>query len=166
MTVNIYRTEPRWDETRRESWDCATAPSNARCEVLIIDENAFSRILTALYLEKLGWTARMASDPVAGLEIFRESRTKIAAVVIDFHAAQRDEAALLHALSELRRDLPIILCGGSSVDKMRGISPTAPTTVDCLVRPFSCAELENAMRRASLHAAVPWPPAPLWPASA
>jgi DNA-binding response OmpR family regulator len=131
-------------------WLLASRPMpkpRTRDVVLVIDGDALSRKLTGRYLNSLGWEAMLAADGAAGLAIFRTAADTIAAVVLEYHLPDSDGARVLRELRRLRPNVPVVVCASHAADEVARRIPD-DGVLDCLSKPFSCGQLELAVRMA------------------
>jgi PAS domain S-box-containing protein len=109
--------------------------------VLLVDDEEGVRDTGAKMLERAGFTVLTAADGAEGAEIFRRHADEIAAVLLDATMPKMSGEETFHALQEVRKDVPVILCSGYTEEdataRFAGNGPAAflqkPFELDALV---------------------------------
>jgi CheY-like chemotaxis protein len=129
--------------TAREMAPVATvAPAAPRGDgtILVVDDEAVLRTITAAQLQELGYRVILASDGQEALEVFAAHRSTIDAVVMDLIMPRMNGRTCFHALRALNPGLPIILMSGFDHDQ--ALDELTSCGVDgCLTKPFASADL-------------------------
>ena len=87
--------------------------------ILVVDDEAGIRILARRNLEKAGFDVLEARDGREAVEVFRERRQDIAAVLLDLTMPGLSGAEALRQMQERDPDVPIVLTSGYPEDKAR-----------------------------------------------
>lgn len=113
--------------------------------VLVVeDEEAVAQFI-ARALDMQGHDLEVAEDGAAGWKLATGQVFDL--VITDIRLPMLDGIALAMALGEERPDLPILLMTGFS-DKFHGTSDLHDLCVGLLVKPFTLAELQDAVEAA------------------
>ena len=80
--------------------------------ILIIDDEKTVRNVTRLMLERAGFKVLEASDGKEGVEIFRENKNDIRAVLLDLTMPVMDGEETFRKLREIQETVPVILSSG------------------------------------------------------
>lgn len=114
--------------------------------VLVVDDEAPARELTARVLRQAGYDTVLAVDGLDAWRQLRREATKVDAVVSDVVMPRMTGTELVARMQAYRPDVPIILMSGYSADDLRtrGLEQ-AP--VPLLTKPFTHDELVAAVAR-------------------
>jgi CheY-like chemotaxis protein len=97
--------------------------------VLVVDDEEAIRTSATLLLKALGFSVLTAADGHDAIELFRENRQSICAVVLDLTMPRVSGAEAFRELRQIRVDLPILITSGYSeediVDQFRGSGPVS-----------------------------------------
>lgn len=119
-----------------------THVDQARCVVLVVDDDTIILWGTASLLESLGFEVIRANSGSAALEALHD-RQEIGALVTDFEMPRMSGIELAEAAQILRPDLPVIIATGHTTVKT-GSGHSWIT----LAKPFTRDELQLAIARA------------------
>lgn len=117
----------------------AEAPSGAG-KILIIDDESAVRSVAREMLERHGFEVLEATGGNAAVELFRERKSEIGAVVLDLIMPGMDGEATFHRLRAIRDDVPVILMSGYSKGDVAA-RLCGKTRADFLEKPFTPTEL-------------------------
>jgi two-component system response regulator VicR len=117
-------------------------PGDPRRKLLIVEDESDLLELLAAIVERAGFAALSARDPLAALELFERERP--AAVLLDLTLGESDGFELLRELRSCT-DVPVLVltARGGEDDKVRGLELGAD---DYIVKPFSVRELVARIR--------------------
>ena len=87
-----------------------------RQTVLVVDDDELVRTFISYIIERNGYAVLSAEDGLSAIEVFRESQSSIAAVVLDLMMPIMNGAESLAKIQEIRQDVPAILTSGMSAD--------------------------------------------------
>ncbi len=128
------------------------APEGRGLALVVDDEPTMRRAMERL-LRKMGFQVLTAADGVEALEVFRPRAAEVGMVLLDVTMPRLDGWQTLAALRALRPETPVVLASGyDEAQVMGGASPERPPVF--LKKPFTWAELEEAMARAAAEAAA------------
>jgi two-component system, cell cycle sensor histidine kinase and response regulator CckA len=113
--------------------------TGAAASVLVVDDEAAVRRFAARVLQRDGFGVLEASDGVEALEIVREDRTPIHAVVSDIVMPRMNGVELMEALSASHPDLPVILMSGYATAALADMGIASPCSI--LPKPFPAERL-------------------------
>jgi DNA-binding NtrC family response regulator len=119
-----------------------THVDQARCVVLVVDDETIILWGTASLLESLGYEVIRASSGSAALEALHD-RQEIGALLTDFQMPRMTGIELAEAARKFRPDLPVVIATGHSTLQ----SSTGRPWVT-LPKPFTRDELGEAVKRA------------------
>lgn len=107
-------------------------------DVLVVDDDRKTVDLVRLYLERAGYSVRVAFDGRQALRLARTARPDL--VVLDLMLPQLDGLDVCHALFEELGRLPVIMLTArtTEADKLAGLETGAD---DYVTKPFSPREL-------------------------
>ncbi|MBT7461725.1 MAG: response regulator, partial [Waddliaceae bacterium] len=80
--------------------------------ILLIDDEILARTVGKRLLEKAGFDVLVASDGPQGIDIFRENKDEISAVLLDFVMPKMNGEEVFHELSDIEKDVKVIICSG------------------------------------------------------
>ncbi len=119
-----------------------THVDQARCVVLVVDDETIILWGTASLLESLGYDVIRANSGSAALEALHD-RKEIGALLTDFQMPRMSGIELAEAARQFRPDLPIVIATGHVTLQ----SSTGRPWVT-LAKPFTRDELNDAVKRA------------------
>jgi CheY-like chemotaxis protein len=119
-----------------------THVDQARCVVLVVDDEVIILWGTAALLESLGYRVLRASSGAAALEAL-SGHPEISVVLTDFQMPSMSGIELAEAARKRRPDLPVVIATGHTILK----SSTGRSWVT-LAKPFTREELGDALKRA------------------
>lgn len=127
----------------------APAPQDewrGRGTVLIIDDEPTVRHVARAMLERTGLTVLDAPDGRTGVELFRQHRDEIDAVLLDLTMPRMSGEETLRQLRRIREDVPVILSSG--YDESHATSRfTSDRLAGFLQKPFELKALVGQFRR-------------------
>jgi CheY-like chemotaxis protein len=139
--VEVYL--PRWAGAV-EAAPAVRAHSAANLEgvhVLLVDDDPEVRTVTALMLRELGCRVSEVASGAAAVELFGRRGAGIGLAIIDYAMPGVDGVETAHRISQLRRDLPVLLITGYADSERLQQSWKGPV----LKKPFATAELSVAI---------------------
>jgi len=146
-TVTLYL--PRVDagavETIAPARPASSAPV-AREIILLVEDNAEVRAVTARRLRHLGYRVIEAESGARAIEILNAGR-KIDLVFSDVVMPGMSGFELAHWLASHQPSVPVLLASGFAEDVARAGEPPA-SGLEILRKPYSGAEMAQALRRA------------------
>ena len=113
--------------------------------VLVVDDEMIICLDIQIQLEALGHRTLVAATYADALHIVETEPIDI--VVLDFHLSDRSADGFAGELR--RRDIPFILCSGSTLEELSAVFPGIPL----VTKPFMTEQLVSALNRASMGAA-------------
>jgi DNA-binding response OmpR family regulator len=115
----------------------------AHPDVLVVDDDRKTVDLVRLYLERAGYSVRVAYDGRQALQLAHNQRPDL--VVLDLMLPQLDGLDVCHALLEELGPLPVIMLTArtTEADKLAGLETGAD---DYVTKPFSPKELVARVR--------------------
>lgn len=128
--------------------------------ILVIDDEAGVRSVTARMLERQGYIVLGATDGLDGLAMLEAHNGAIGCVLLDMTMPHLSGEETFHAIQERQPALPVVVMSGYSEDDVRArFGAAAP--VGCLRKPFTPEELWRAVQdalsqRRSLHEVPLW----------
>jgi two-component system cell cycle sensor histidine kinase/response regulator CckA len=97
--------------------------------LLVIDDESFMiDLLTDIFTEAK-FTVMTASNPIEGIELYRQEWKSIAAVILDYSMPGMDGAAAFEQLAAINSDVKVLLCSGYPMGEVASVFGTT--------RPFS-----------------------------
>jgi two-component system cell cycle sensor histidine kinase/response regulator CckA len=117
--------------------------------VLVVDDEAMVRSVSARILEAEGAAVQEADDGIRALERIEAEPTAFDLVLLDMTMPNMGGAETLVALRERGHRLPVLLSSGFSAAAL----PSDDTT-SFIAKPFRALELVTAVRRALERAAA------------
>ena len=115
--------------------------------VLLVDDEADVRAVTAHMLERLGCSVLEAGDGRQGVDVFRAHARVIDAVIVDLTLPRLSGDGVFHEIRGIRPDARVILMSGHSDDRATGGLLEAGLA-GFLRKPFSVGDLRATMERA------------------
>ncbi len=88
--------------------------------ILVIDDENYIRDVVRGFIESYGWKSLTAATPERGLELYRERRRDIAAVLLDLSMPGRSGLDLYRDLAAVDPGIKVILCSGLIDDETAG----------------------------------------------
>jgi PAS domain S-box-containing protein len=129
----------------RETPVLTSSLSGGNERVLVVDDEPSVATLCGTILERLGYTARVVTDPLIALEIFRSGAGNFDILVTDMSMPGRSGIELAREIKAIRPELPVVLTSGFS-EELISDEPQTPF-IDAMVRkPYSQADLAAAIR--------------------
>ncbi len=113
--------------------------------ILVVDDDELVRTLISHILKQNGYTVLLAKDGLGGIEVFRESQSSIAAVVLDLIMPIMNGAESLAKIKEIRQDVPAILTSGMSAHDKSSELAAHPNT-RFIEKPFRPADFVALLR--------------------
>ena len=113
--------------------------------VLIVDDEAAIRDISRTTLEAFGYRVLTASNGAEGLEVFRENRSTIRAVVSDMNMPIMDGKTMIELMLLLNPDLRFVCASGLSDDQDLAPSAQPSQKMFSLHKPFTSQELLHAL---------------------
>jgi two-component system, cell cycle sensor histidine kinase and response regulator CckA len=126
-------------KTLDERSPSSPAETGVAASVLVVDDEAAVRRFAARVLQRDGFGVLEACDGVEALEIVREDRAPIHAVVSDIVMPRMNGVELMEALSESHPDLPVILMSGYATAALADMGIASPCSI--LPKPFPAERL-------------------------
>ena len=122
-------------------------PPPVAATILLVEDEAPVRKMTALMLEHAGYTVLAASTPSEASAIFDVEPSRIDLLLTDVVMPEMHGPALAERLAARRHDLRVLFVSGYS-DAMPGSPAGAGTRPGFLPKPFTSEELIGAVRNA------------------
>ena len=133
------------------------SPDGLGLRVLLVEDNPVNQLLTQKMLENLGCHWDLAED--GRLALARLESGTYDLVLLDLHLPEVDGYAVIGQIrrgqaGERNRQIPIVAFAADAQEAQR--LHTMNTAIsDCLARPFTSADLEDALRRSVGKASRP-----------
>jgi two-component system cell cycle sensor histidine kinase/response regulator CckA len=125
---------------KRESWGTGT--------ILLVEDEDMVRAVAERSLTRQGYTVLTASDGELGLEIL-ESDQVVDLLLSDVVMPNMDGPTMVKAARRVRPELPVLFMSGYAEEQLRKSIDIA--NVSFLPKPFSVAQLSEAVRDAVVH---------------
>ena len=111
--------------------------------ILCVDDNKDTVFIVEKMLTHLGYDITGCVDPREALEIFRESPYNFDLVITDLEMPEMDGFRLVHEISRIRIDIPVLLMTGSrkNIDKIKD------KISGIIVKPSDMGNIEQAIKR-------------------
>lgn len=119
-----------------------------RRTILVIEDEALVRMVTADALQELGFAVEEAASAAEGLERFRAQSGSIAVAIIDVGLPDRSGDLLAADLRALAPELPLVIASGYGQVALDGLA--GDPHVHFLAKPYSSAQLEGLLRELGL----------------
>jgi two-component system cell cycle sensor histidine kinase/response regulator CckA len=113
--------------------------------VLVVDDEPMVRRFAARVLREQGFGVHEATDGEEALALIRAGVADLDVVLSDIVMPRMNGVQLLHSLSTLRPDLPVLLMSGYATTQLADLGITSPCGV--LAKPFSSEALVAEVRR-------------------
>jgi PAS domain S-box-containing protein len=139
-------TDHRPAEADRET-SVVGRQSSVAGSVLVIDDDASVRALTARMLDRFGYIVRTAADGYAGVAAFGAQPDTIDCILLDMSMPQMDGVQTLHELRRIRPDVRVVLMSGYDEQEVAARF-AGQTLASVLPKPFSPDMLREHVRRA------------------
>lgn len=112
--------------------------------ILIVDDEEAVRAVGKQMVERMGFTALMASDGREAVELFREHCREIGCVLLDLTMPHMDGEEAFHEMRRIQPDAKIIICSGYSIrDATRRFSGMG--LAGFLQKPYVMADLRRKL---------------------
>lgn len=109
---------PLTDQEEKEEVDSSHVPlAKATQRVLLIDDEKIVRHTARRLIESLGYSVEEAGDGEEGVERFRQEADQFDVIVLDMIMPKLNGEDAFAQLRNIRRDIPIVLCSGYSLDE-------------------------------------------------
>ncbi|HEY5957343.1 MAG TPA: response regulator, partial [Polyangiaceae bacterium] len=112
--------------------------------VMVVDDEAPVRAATAQVLRSIGYAALEADSGATACELLRQHHSEIDLVLLDFAMPDMNGQQTLHALKQLKSELPIILLTAYAEAELGGRFQSE-SLAGFIVKPFTCDELATAI---------------------
>ncbi|HKS91253.1 MAG TPA: ATP-binding protein, partial [Tepidiformaceae bacterium] len=131
----------------------APEPGSGRTHgaVLVVDDDDLVRRTMTATLVDMGYTVVAASGGAEALELVKAGPERFAAVVLDLVMAGMSGSATFHALQDVRKDLPVIICTGFADDEHVDIGVQRGAAA-VIYKPFNPDGLARALQLAGAFA--------------
>ncbi len=120
--------------------------------ILVVDDDAATRVLVRRYLERLGYAVLLAESGPKALRLFEEHHRTIKLVVTDIVMPEMDGLALVRRLRQLQPNVKVLLISGYADDIIAEHGAMPPETA-FLAKPFMAdglgAKVEAVLRKPS-----------------
>lgn len=120
------------------------AAADHRRTILVIEDEALVRMVTADALQELGFEVEEAASAAEGLERFQARRAAIAVAIIDVGLPDRSGDLLAADLRALAPDLPLVIASGYGQVALGELD--GDPHVHFLAKPYSSSQLEGLLR--------------------
>jgi PAS domain S-box-containing protein len=128
----------------------AELPGKGSGRILFVDDEEDYVMAKATILERLGYDVVAQTDSLKTLKLFREAPNDFDLVITDQTMPQLTGDVLARELLAIRRDIPIILCSGSSPETNAALTPEKSRAIgirEVLLKPVDKRQLQQAIRR-------------------
>ena len=117
--------------------------------ILVVDDDEMVRRTTSATLAELGYNVVEAPGGATAVQVVKARPDRIAAVLLDLVMPGMTGSETFRALTELRPDLPVIVCTGYAADAH--IDRDVKRRIAGLVqKPFTAERLDRALREAGV----------------
>ncbi|MCK9519573.1 MAG: response regulator, partial [Dehalococcoidia bacterium] len=114
--------------------------------VLLVDDDELVRRSTSATLSNLGYSVVEVGNGALAVDLIRARPGRFAAVLLDLVMPGMTGREVFHAVSEVRPDLPIVVCTGYAADAH--IDDTMKRSIAGLLqKPFASEQLAEALER-------------------
>jgi signal transduction histidine kinase/CheY-like chemotaxis protein len=137
---------PLADEEETESPGLSGNPSGGSEHVLLVDDQESSRKTEEQLLRSMGYRVSAIASGHEAVEVFGRSQEAIDIVLAEYDMPGMTGIHLALELLELRPGLPVLLMSGS--DPAMGLEAEKWGVRGHLLKPFTTAELDRALRQA------------------
>jgi DNA-binding NtrC family response regulator len=121
------------------------ARGGTRAPILVVDDETAVRRFAARVLQRDGFEVLEAIDGAEALEIVRDQRVPVEAVVSDIVMPRMNGVELMDALSTSHPDLPVILMSGYATAALSEMGIASPCSI--LHKPFPAERLLAEVHR-------------------
>jgi PAS domain S-box-containing protein len=150
-TVELYLSRAAIEEPRPESEETSSFPSAPKVRILLVDDDAEVRTVTAAYLSEMGHRVVEAADGASALDILKAD-SQFDLLIADFAMPSMTGLELAEQVRKLQPDLGILLVTGyADPERM-------PENYPVLHKPFTRTELGRKVTetaRNAEHAGLP-----------
>ncbi|MBI4689187.1 MAG: response regulator [Nitrospirae bacterium] len=117
--------------------------------ILVIDDENNVRELCKDFLSPLGYDVLLAASGYDGINIFRETREKIALVVLDMIMPKMGGSEVFQTLKTINPEVKILLCSGYSQNGFAGIESLLKRGANGFIqKPFTRQDISLAIKKA------------------
>jgi CheY-like chemotaxis protein len=127
--------------------DPASLPWNGGGTLLVIDDDAGVRELTAELARRLGFQVLSAADGIRAVEIFRAHADETTVVLLDLTMPGASGSEIAGQLRRIRPDVPIVLMSGFSLDHPTAGWANTLGRAGFVQKPFTRDDLAQALQR-------------------
>jgi DNA-binding NtrC family response regulator len=113
--------------------------------VLVIEDDDEFRKVESVILEKLGYTAYMASDGIEGIEIFKAKNGTISLVILDLIMPKMNGWEILSEMRKIKPAIASLFVTGYGLDGAY-MKYIPEESIDILQKPFSFDALSQKVR--------------------
>ena len=121
-------------------------PRKGKGNILFVDDEEGFLLTGKEYLEALGYEVTSTIDGLEALKMFQNNSKYFDLVITDHDMPQLTGLKLAKLISELRNDIPIILCTGFSVDLDASTKESSGIS-DVIMKPLLGKELAEAVQK-------------------
>ncbi|MCC5638869.1 PAS domain S-box protein [Nostoc sp. CHAB 5844] len=143
-TFKVYLPAVNTDVT--ETWANVEIPKGQGEWILIVDDEAAIREITASSLENHHYQVVRARDGMEAIAVYTEHQNKISAAIIDMMMPNMDGATTIRTLQKINPQLPIIAVSGLATSEQvptnEGSGPIA-----FLLKPYTTPELLQILHK-------------------
>ena len=137
---------PRLDEAADEKREHSEAPPNGAEHILFVDDEEPITRLAQQMLPALGYRVTVRTSGIEALEAFRAAPAGFDLVITDLAMPQLSGVDLARKLTEIRPDVPVLLCTGLREQIPRdGLHEIGIR--GCVMKPFGMPDLAGIIRR-------------------
>jgi DNA-binding response OmpR family regulator len=129
---------PAAPASSRPAWHTGTET------ILVIEDEAPVRRLTARILSRAGYTVLLAATGAEGIELFKSKADEIDLVLLDFIMAPMSGEDVYHVLRQLQGDVNVLLTSGYSREEVA--KRLCTTDFQFIQKPYEPAELTMSVR--------------------
>jgi CheY-like chemotaxis protein len=117
--------------------------------ILVIDDDEAARGLLQAVLEHLGYRVLLAGSGLEALDLFARQSEEVDLVILDLTMPVMSGAKVFPQLRAMRPGVPIVVSSG--YDKSEAVHRCGSSTDGFLQKPFSIAQLAQAVKHALEH---------------
>ena len=137
---------PLFDEATDEKQESSGAPLKGAEHILFVDDEESIARLVQQMLSTLGYRVTAHTSSVEALEAFRAAPAGFDLVITDLAMPQLSGVDLARKLTEIRPDVPVLLCTGLREQIPRdGLHEVGIR--GCVMKPFGMPDLAGIIRR-------------------
>jgi|GEM_PF-3446884 len=141
ITIELPAVEPPSKEELQLAVKKTAKPDEFAGRLLVVDDEDAVRNATAKMASILGWDVVEADGGEAALELVREAEFSL--VLLDYNMPGMSGKEVLHELSEMNPDLPVIMCTGYAHDVVE-VKDEIARKPRFLQKPFRSSDLKAA----------------------